>query len=170
MKIPSLNPQEAQAKLSQGATLIDIRSADEYAHKHITGAVSKPLDGLQGQTLNDGVIIFSCLGGVRTEQNAPLLKNCASGCQEVYLLNGGLNAWEKAGLPITQNAKVSLDIMRQVQIAAGTLILIGVILGAVVSPAFYGLSGFVGAGLLFAGLTGFCGMAKLLAVMPWNKV
>ena len=89
MKIPSLNPQEAQAKLSQGATLIDIRSADEYAHKHITGAVSKPLDGLQGQTLNDGVIIFSCLGGVRTEQNAPLLKNCASGCQEwgLFLLH-----------------------------------------------------------------------------------
>ena len=59
--------------------------------------------------------------------------------------------------------------MRQVQIAAGSLVLAGVLLGAFVAPGFYALSGFVGAGLLFAGVSGFCGMARLLAVMPWNR-
>lgn len=59
--------------------------------------------------------------------------------------------------------------MRQVQIAAGLLILCGVVLGYSVSGGFFLLSGFVGAGLLFAGVTGFCGMARLLRVMPWNR-
>ena len=168
--LPRLTPQQTQDKLSQGAVLIDIRSPDEYARKHITGAISQPLEHLKGQTLTHKVVIFGCLGGVRTEQNAQLLKDCASGCSEVYLLDGGLNAWQKANLPITQHTKVSLDLMRQVQIVAGMLILLGVILGATLSPIFYGLAGFVGAGLLFAGVTGFCGMARLLALMPWNRV
>jgi predicted branched-subunit amino acid permease len=59
--------------------------------------------------------------------------------------------------------------MRQVQIAAGSLVVIGVLLGALVHPGFYALSAFVGAGLVFAGVSGFCGMARLLVLMPWNR-
>ena len=88
---------------------------------------------------------------------------------DAFVLDGGLNAWVKAGLPVVANAKAPLEIMRQVQIAAGSLVLIGVLLGLAVTPAWFGLSAFVGAGLTFAGVTGFCGMARLLMLAPWNR-
>lgn len=72
-------------------------------------------------------------------------------------------------MPIVEDKSQPLPLMRQVQIAAGALILLGVVLGYAVNSGFFLLSGFVGAGLTFAGLTGFCGMARLLAVMPWNR-
>lgn len=85
------------------------------------------------------------------------------------MLEGGIEARKEAGLPVARDSNQPIEIMRQVQIAAGSLVLIGVVLGALLHPAFYGLAGFVGAGLLFAGLSGWCGMAKLLALMPWNR-
>ena len=92
----------------------------------------------------------------------------AASCQ-AYLLDGGLEAWKKAGLPVAVDARQPLEIMRQVQIAAGSLVVLGVVLGTWVAPAFYGISAFVGAGLMFAGVSGWCGMARMLALMPWNK-
>jgi rhodanese-related sulfurtransferase len=86
-----------------------------------------------------------------------------------FILEGGVDGWAAAGFPVVENAKAPLEIMRQVQIAAGSLVVAGVALGLLVHPAFFGLSAFVGAGLTFAGATGFCGMARLLAVMPWNR-
>lgn len=170
MKPQHLSPAEVANKLAQGATLIDVRSHDEHARKHIQGSVCLPIGELDKQSLPaDGVVIFHCLSGMRTRQNTHALQNCAEHCREVYVLEGGLNAWQKAGLPLKIKSGTSLDIMRQVQIGAGSLVLLGVVLGASVSPWFYGLAGFVGAGLMFAGLTGFCGMAKLLALMPWNR-
>ena len=80
-----------------------------------------------------------------------------------------LDAWTAAGLPVEEDRNAPLELMRQVQIAAGLLVLTGVGLGFAASPAFFGLAGFVGAGLTFAGATGWCGMAKLLAAMPWNR-
>ena len=85
------------------------------------------------------------------------------------MLEGGLEAWKKAGLPTALDTKQPIEIMRQVQITAGSLVLLGVALGFLVAPGFFLLSGFVGAGLTLAGATGFCGMAKLLALMPWNR-
>ena len=110
----------------------------------------------------------SDLSGARTKGNAIKLAAAEPAC-EAYILDGGLDAWKKAGLPVTLDRSQPIDIMRQVQIVAGSLVLTGVVLGALVSPGFYALSGFVGAGLLFAGASGFCGMARLLAVMPWNQ-
>ena len=78
-------------------------------------------------------------------------------------------AWKAAGLPVLRDHRKPIEMMGQVQIAAGSLVLIGVGLGATVNPNFYALSGFVGAGLVFAGATGACGMARLLALAPWNK-
>lgn len=87
-----------------------------------------------------------------------------------YVLEGGIDAWEKAGQPLVENRSAPLEIMRQVQIAAGLLVLLGIIGGLFLSPALFSLSAFVGAGLTFAGMTGFCGMARLLMLAPWNRV
>jgi rhodanese-related sulfurtransferase len=88
---------------------------------------------------------------------------------DAVLLDGGLAAWKHAGLPVVADRRAPLPIMRQVQIAAGSLVLLGVILAVLVSPWFMALSAFVGAGLVMAGVTGFCGLANLLAHMPWNR-
>ena len=88
---------------------------------------------------------------------------------QVSLLGGGIQAWKAAGLPVEEDKSQPLPLMRQVQIAAGVLILLGVLLGYTVNGGFFLLSGAVGAGLTFAGVTGFCGMARLLAIMPWNR-
>jgi rhodanese-related sulfurtransferase len=89
---------------------------------------------------------------------------------EAYILEGGIEGWKQAGLPVVVDESQPIEINRQVMIAAGSLVLIGVLLGAFVSSGFYVLSGLIGAGLVFAGVSGFCGMAKLLALMPWNRV
>ena len=86
-----------------------------------------------------------------------------------YLLDGGMEAWKQAGLPVVRDHSQPLELQRQVHIAAGSLIILGALLGATVSPWFYGLCALVGAGLVFAGVSGFCGMAVLLAKMPWNQ-
>ena len=112
-------------------------------------------------------VIFHCRSGARTQATAQALQACAQ-C-DAYILEGGLDAWKKAGLPVEVDKAQPLELQRQVQIAAGSIVLIGVILGAAASPWFYLLSAFVGAGLVFAGLSGFCGMARVLMKMPWNR-
>jgi rhodanese-related sulfurtransferase len=116
----------------------------------------------------DADVVFTCRSGMRTAGACDRLAARVSG--EAFILDGGLDAWAKAGLPVESNADAPMEIMRQVQIAAGSLVLIGALLGFFVAPAWYGLSAFVGAGLTFAGVTGFCGMARLLMLMPWNRV
>ena len=88
--------------------------------------------------------------------------------RECYILEGGLQAWKAAGLPIIAD-HAAPDLMRQVQTIAGGLVLFGVLAGWLVSPWFYLIDVVVGTGLLTAGLTGFCGMARLLAKMQWNR-
>ena len=85
------------------------------------------------------------------------------------MAEGGIEAWKKAGLPIARDRSQPIEIQRQVMIAAGSLVLLGVLLGRFVAPELYALPALVGAGLTFAGITGWCGMAKLLALMPWNR-
>jgi rhodanese-related sulfurtransferase len=93
----------------------------------------------------------------------------AAGVASVVNVEGGTLAWEKAGLPVVRGKK-AMSLERQVRIAAGSLVLIGTVLGAFVHPYALGLAGFVGAGLVFAGITDTCGMGMLLARMPWNQV
>lgn len=166
----TISPLEARALLADGAVLIDIREADEHAREYIPGARSAPLSRGTPEVPADGVLVFHCKSGTRTGVNAPALLGAAeqAGC-EAYSLEGGLEAWKAAGLPTAQNRRAPLELMRQVQIAAGGLALLGFGLGVMVDPAFHALSGFIGAGLLFAGASGWCGMARLLAVMPWNR-
>jgi len=169
--LKTISPQDAADLVHHGAVLIDVRDADEHAREHIPGARHHALSRIDVETpvrAGDDILVFHCRSGARTSGNAGRLAAAAQNCQ-AYILEGGLDAWKKAGLPVRLDRKQPIEIMRQVQIVAGTLILLGVLLGAFVAPGFYVLSGFVGAGLLFAGLSGFCGMARLLAGMPWNK-
>ena len=167
-----LSVADAKARLgTDSAVLVDIREADEFARRHIAGAISQPLSGWEAAHLGispDRDVIFTCRSGMRTAGACDRLAARVSGT--AYVLSGGVDAWEKAGLPLAVDAKAPMEIMRQVQIAAGLLVLAGVVLGAAVHPGFYGLAGLVGAGLTLAGITGFCGMAKLLALAPWNRV
>ncbi|WP_369596145.1 rhodanese family protein [Basfia succiniciproducens] len=170
MNITKITARQLQEKLAQGALLIDIRDADEYSHECIEQAVSQPLTGLKPEICNNSpCVIFHCQSGMRTQANMALLAKASAAAAEVYILDGGLNAWKKAGFATVVNKAQPLPLMRQVQIAAGSLVLLGVILGYSVSPWCFLLSGFVGAGLIFAGVSGFCGMAVLLSKCPWNK-
>lgn len=166
-----LSPQQVSERLAAGrAVLIDIREPDEYARRHIRGAQSQPLSQWEKAHLTidpDADVIFTCRSGMRTAGACGRLAVRVSG--DAFILDGGLSAWEKSGLPVEANANAPLEIMRQVQIAAGLLVLIGVLLGLFAAPAWFGLAAFVGAGLTFAGVTGFCGMARLLMLMPWNR-
>ncbi|APR32290.1 MULTISPECIES: rhodanese family protein [Citrobacter] len=172
MTIGTISPREAQTRLAQGAKLIDIRDADEYLYEHIPEAHLVPLPtlehGVLPENLRAGQVIFHCQSGKRTQNAATKLSAIAAPAQ-VWLLEGGIDGWKAAGLPVAKDSSQPLPLMRQVQIAAGSLALLGVILGYAVNSAFFLLSGFVGAGLILAGVTGFCGMARVLNIMPWNR-
>lgn len=166
-----ISPQQVRERIDAGrAVLVDIREADEFARSHVQGAQSQPLSTWEKAHLSidpQADVIFTCRSGMRTAGACDRLAARVNG--EVFILDGGLDAWAKAGLPVETNADAPMEIMRQVQIAAGSMVLIGVILGFLVAPAWFALSAFVGAGLTFAGVSGFCGMARLLMLAPWNR-
>lgn len=169
----TITPADAQKRQQQGAQIVDIRESADFLRLHIPGARSLPLSEIQkGTSLplapEASEIIFHCQGGMRTRNHAGALMACAAG-RQAKIMEGGINAWQQAGLPVNEDKKQPLPIMRQVQITAGCLILLGVILGYTVNQGYFLLSGFIGAGLLFAGVSGWCGMANLLVKMPWNK-
>lgn len=173
MSVTIISAQDAQQRCLAGAVLVDIRQPDEHRREHIAGAKSIPLDelkqGLCTQLKDEKVIIFHCKSGMRTQNAQAILAQYTDCGAEVYIIEKGIDGWKAANLPVIFDKKQPLEMMRQVQIAAGTLVLLGAILGLVASPYFFAIPIFVGAGLIFAGVTGFCGMARLLAFMPWNK-
>ncbi len=114
-------------------------------------------------------MIFHCRSGARTLANADRLAGTLGAGSEAYLLEGGLDAWKKAGLPVETDRRQPLELQRQVQIGAGSLAFFGTLLGILVSPWVLAVPLFVGAGLMTAGITGFCGMARLLVHAPWNR-
>lgn len=150
--------------------LIDVREPAEFAREHIPGARLVPLSGLSPANLNLAAarrVVLHCASGMRSAQAAQKL--AAAGMDEVAHLRGGLPSWKQAGFETVVDRSAPLPLMRQVQIVAGSLILLGVVLGALAHPGFYALSAFVGAGLVLAGVTGWCGMAMLLAKLPYNR-
>lgn len=164
--LKSIPPSAAARLAGEGALLVDVREPDEYARASIAGSENHPLSRI-GPLGCPGPVVFLCRSGMRTGANATRLAACHTG--DAFVLEGGLDGWRAAGLPVVENTRAPLEIMRQVQIIAGSLILLGVALGFLVGPAWFGLAAFVGAGLTFAGITGWCGMALALSRAPWNR-
>ncbi len=153
--------------------VIDVRTPVEFREVHVDGARNVPLDTLTPDTcrhLESGkpgsTLYLICKTGARAKQAAARLEGV--GVEDVCLVEGGIDAWVEAGLDV-ERGKKAVSLERQVRIAAGTLVLLGSVLAFLVHPYFVAIPAFVGAGLIFAGVTDTCGMGMLLARMPWNK-
>jgi len=160
---------QADQLAEQRVKVIDVREPMEYAGGHIAGSLNVPLSRITQADLPRGPLVLVCHSGQRSSKGVQTLLQQGHS-HPVSDLAGGLPSWQQAGQPVRTLKNAPLPLMRQVQIDAGSLVLLGVILSLTVAPGWIWLSGFVGAGLTFAGLSGFCGMARLLAAMPWNKV
>ena len=151
------------------AVLIDVRDADEHARERVPGAFPLPLTQLDGTKVprDQRVAVFHCASGNRTREAAARLAEL--GFTEAYQLEGGLAGWKKAGFATRLDRNAPISLQRQVQIAAGSMVVLGVLLAWLVSPWFVLLSAFVGGGLVFAGITGSCGLAEALTLLPFNR-
>ncbi len=170
-RLRTIAPFSLNTLLSQqSVTLVDVREPTEHAGEKIPGSILMPLSKFDPNRIPfDGnkTTVLYCRTGSRSAQAAQKL--FAAGMNEVTHLEGGLLAWAQAGYPTEVNKNAPISLMRQVQIVAGSLVVIGTVLGAFVSPWFLLLSGFVGSGLVFAGITDTCALGMLLAKMPWNQ-
>lgn len=152
--------------------LIDVRTPVEHAEIRISGSHSMPLDRLDPEAVKsasegaDGCVLV-CLSGKRAEEARRRLD--AAGVANLAVLDGGVTAWNQAGLPVEKSPRKVLPLMRQVQLIVGLLVLTGSILALTVHPKFAILPAVLGGGLSFAGATGWCGLAVLLSKMPWNR-
>jgi rhodanese-related sulfurtransferase len=156
--------------------LIDVRTPAEYRAGHVPGAKSLPLDRLtpeafeiqlpQAELGRERPLYLTCHSGQRAEQAATRLQ--AAGYPNLVLLEGGTQGWEKAGLPLRRCGQ-AISLERQVQIAVGALLVLKVFFGFTVHELFFAAVALIGAGLIVAGTTRWCGMARLLARLPWNR-
>ena len=171
----SISPLELQRRLAAGqpAQLLDVRTPGEYANAHVPGARLIPLDELDAAAFcreQNGAgtpLYVLCQSGSRAKRAIEKLEQAgALGCLRV---EGGTQAWMDAGLAVNRDESRVLPLMRQVQIVVGFVSAVGAALALAVHPWFALISLLTGGGLLFAGLTGFCGLALVLAKMPWNK-
>lgn len=175
--INNITPEQAAAWLAAGdAILIDVREPDEFKNEHIAYAASLPLGSvcdLVGQlNIPDGrKVIFQCLKGGRGQKACMIVGDRNICANDLYNIDGGITAWKELGLPVvtTDAAAPKITIFRQVQIIAGGLIALLVMLGFLGITVAFLVAGVIGGALLFAGLTGWCGLAMLLSKMPWNK-
>lgn len=153
------------------AVVVDVREPAEHAAEKIDGATLVPLSTVTKSAIThcEGKkLVIHCRSG----------KRGISACEkllaedpnlEVYNLEGGISGWGAAGHPVATSGKFFLPLDRQVQFAIGLMLIAGSALGYMLSPAWFLLTGIIGAGLTIAGLTGFCGLAMVMARMPWNQ-
>ncbi|WP_350334647.1 rhodanese family protein [Coralliovum pocilloporae] len=170
MSLSTIAPQDALPLARANALIVDIREPDEYRRHYVEGSVNLPLSslGTSGLPATDhDTVLFMCSSGNRTTLNAHILSSITE--KPAFCIDGGITAMADAGFDIRKTVSAPIDVMRQVQIIAGSVGALGTILGALLSPWFLILPLLVGLGLTFAGISGFCGMAKLLQHMPWNK-
>lgn len=167
-------PRQVHEWLASGeAVLVDVREPDEHARERIEGATLLPLsqfDPHRAATLSKPGqrIVLHCRSGRRSEDAAKLAAGAVG--TAVVSMSGGIEAWKRDGLAVTVDRAVSrVSVMRQVQMVIGAGVLAGSALAWLVHPGFLVIPAFFGAGLVFAGATGTCGLAAVLSVMPWNK-
>jgi len=174
MAISSILPATFAELCKEGkkVELIDVRTPVEFQEVHVEIARNVPLEQLDVNALMQArngsahePLYFICRSGGRGQQACD--KFFKAGFRNVINVEGGTMACVEAGLPVVRGKK-TISLERQVRIAAGSLALLGAVLGWFVHPAFIGLSAFIGAGLIFAGITDTCGMGLILARMPWN--
>ncbi|MDB9524661.1 rhodanese-like domain-containing protein [Oscillatoria sp. CS-180] len=150
--------------------LIDVREPVEYANEHIPGAVSRPLSKLDPSQINPQPgqrLVVYCQSGKRSARAGTQLRS--AGTINVMELQCGLSAWKAEAYPLEKSRNAPISLFRQVQITVGLLVLLGTILGATVLPWGLLLSGFMGTGLVFAGVTNTCVLGMLLAQLPYNR-
>jgi len=172
----TITPADLQQRLTANPDLIllDVRTPAEFDEVHVPNARLEPLDLLQSANSiaalglpKDQPLHLLCRSGARATNAATKLKDAGYG--QTLVVEGGTLAWIEAGLPVVRGERKVIGLERQVRIAAGALVLTGVVLSLTIHPGFIGLSAFVGAGLVFAGITDWCGMGLLLAKAPWNQ-
>jgi len=166
-----------QLKKNEALTIIDVRTPAEVNNEYLEGCHNLPLQELDEDTFNNllnqanvqtpTAVYLLCGTGMRAKKAAEKLS--AINATKILVIEGGMGALKAVGEKTQQGVGKTISLERQVRISAGALVVIGIILGSVINPALYGLSAFVGAGLVFAGVTDTCGMAMLLARMPWNR-
>lgn len=174
-ELNTITPQGlAELCQSNGSVeLIDVRTPVEYREVHSKYARNVPLDSLNPDAVmaerngnREKPLYVICRSGSRSTMACE--KFVKAGYENIVNVEGGTSAWDEAGLPVVRGKK-AISLERQVRIAAGFLVFVGAALGYLVNPAWIGLSAFVGAGLMFAGITDTCAMGMLIAKMPWNR-
>ena len=169
MKNLSVQESNHQRLKNTASSLIDVRTPAEFGAVHAERAVNYPMESFdleQFPLSKDEEIHVICQSGGRSMKVCQKLE--AAGFTKIVNVEGGTSAWQSAGLPVVEGKKV-MSLERQVRIAAGSLVVIGAVVGQFVHPAGYGLSAFIGAGLVFARVTDTCGMGMMIAKMPWNR-
>lgn len=173
----SITPQALYQKIAakQSLILINVRAPREFAGAHVPGATLEPLDSLdtarlarQAAAAPGTPLYVLCQGGTRARRAIESLER--AGVPGCVLVEGGTQGWAEAGLPLEKQAVGGISLERQVRIAAGAIVFVGTLLGAFWRRELLVIPGFVGAGLVFAGVTDKCGMGMLLARMPWNQL
>jgi rhodanese-related sulfurtransferase len=166
-----IRAKEFNEKLPGNIVVIDVRTPDEFQREHLPHSRNVPLDEIEkgGTHLipSQDEVYLICKSGQRSQRAFEILKK--SGFKNLYYVEGGLSECQKCDVPVISKTRI-IPLMRQVQIAAGTLVVVGILLGILVHPGFNWMAAFVGGGLVFAGITGFCGLARVLEKMPWNHV
>lgn len=168
---PRIEPKALAQMLNRGepVQLIDVRSPREYDEAHVPGAINVPLEQVESRLsdLRPGQpAVLICQSGRRADMCRTILENHRD---DLIVLEGGTSAWMQEGLPIVRGTANRLPLMRQVQLIVGTCVLLSTLAAYFVAPAWGFIATFMGAGLLVAGATGFCGLANMLALLPWNK-
>jgi rhodanese-related sulfurtransferase len=166
----SINVKELRSMIldHEPVQLIDVRSPGEYASCHVPQAINIPLEQLEARfgDLTEGKVAILCQSGTRAGMACNMLKNHHEG---LLLVEGGTQAWVDQGFPVVASVNNRWSLERQVRLGAGVMVLVGTVLSIAIAPEWIYLAMFVGAGLTFAGITNICGMAMLLAKLPWNR-
>ena len=163
----SVSPETLHEGIAAHGKLIDVRSAAEFAVGHIPGAINVPMEEVEARNADIGEdrLVLICEAGTR----ASIVAGWLAAKHPVSVLRGGTAAWRKAGFPLVACAPCRWTLERQVRLAAGLIVLLATLLAVFISPKWIYLAMFIGAGLTIAGVTNICGMAVVLARMPWNR-